>query len=154
MIYVVAMGDKMPAWVQVGFQEYQKRLLKGYQLTLIEIPLKKRAQAGEIPRLMAQEGELMLAKIPPQAFVVTLEIKAPMWSTEQFSEQLTHWQAHGQAIYFLIGGPEGLAPQCLARANARWSLSPLTLPHPVVRLVLVEQIYRAYTLSTGHPYHK
>lgn len=154
MLNLVAVGHKMPSWVTEGFLEYHHRLPKAYQLNLIEIPLQKRTHPGDTARLMDKEGAEMLAKLPPQSFVVTLEIKAPAWSTEEFASKLAHWQQEAQAIYFLIGGPEGLAPACLARANARWSLSALTLPHPMVRLLVAEQIYRAYTISTGHPYHK
>ncbi|PIQ44287.1 MAG: 23S rRNA (pseudouridine(1915)-N(3))-methyltransferase RlmH [Gammaproteobacteria bacterium CG11_big_fil_rev_8_21_14_0_20_46_22] len=151
-ITLISIGSKMPAWVQAGFEEYQKRLQSDWPLTLIEIPLAKRQKNSENLALIKKEGEKMLAAIPKNSFVITLEIGGKRLSTEALAKTITDSQsAH---LCFLIGGPEGLAHDVLKRSDAKISLSDLTLPHPLVRIVLAEQLYRALTITQGHPYHK
>ncbi|SFB66913.1 23S rRNA (pseudouridine1915-N3)-methyltransferase [Microbulbifer thermotolerans] len=147
----------MPAWVQDGYGEYAKRLPRELALEIVEIPLGNRGQKASpalIEKARRQEGEAMLAALAPRDHVVALDVRGKPWSTEQLSRQLADWQMQGERVSLLIGGPDGLSPECLARARQRWSLSPLTLPHPLVRVLLAEQIYRAWTLLVGHPYHK
>ena len=103
---------------------------------------------------MAKEGEAMLKAIAPSDKVIALDVLGKSWSTEKLASQLSDWQFEGCDFCFLIGGPDGLAPECLARADAKWSLSALTMPHPLVRIMLAEQLYRAWTITVGHPYHK
>src|SRR5438105_8155584 len=153
MIQIIAMGHKMPTWVNVAFEEYAKRLSPKW-LELIEIPLLSRSKNTSIEPLIKREGERMLAAIPKQNWVIALEIKGKTWNTEQLAEQIKTWQNKSISVSLLIGGPEGLAPECLKRADQRWSLSPLTLPHPLVRIILIEQCYRTWSLLGGHPYHK
>ena len=153
-IKLIAVGTKMPAWVEQGVQEYQKRLPPEMKLEIRELPLGKRGKGADIQRAIQSEGQQMLAAIPERDFVVALDVKGKSWSTEQLAGELRNWQLEGDNISLLVGGPDGLAPECLARANKKWSLSGLTLPHPLVRILLAEQLYRAWTINNNHPYHK
>ena len=144
----------MPRWVEEGWHEYVKRLPSELPLELVEIPLNTRGKNADITRLIRQEGEAMLSKVQPGERVVTLEVTGRPWSTEQLAAELNHWRLEARGICLMVGGPEGLAPEVCARSEQRWSLSPLTLPHPLVRILVGEQIYRAWTLLSGHPYHK
>lgn len=154
ILRIIAVGDKMPDWVETGFYEYAKRFPPHCKLTLCEIPAEKRTKNPDIKRLMQLEGERMLTLIKPSHLVIALEVKGKMWDTHQLSNHLAQWQMDGKDIDFLIGGADGLSPACLERANLKWSLSPLTLPHMLVRIILSEQLYRAISLLQGHPYHK
>lgn len=145
----------MPAWVQEGYAEYAKRLPKGdMPVELIELSLGARGKNSDINRAMEKEGEAMLAAIGRTDKVIALDVQGRNWSTEQLAGKLENWRMDGRDICLLIGGPDGLAPQALARADERWSLSALTLPHPIVRVLLMEQLYRAWTVINHHPYHK
>lgn len=144
----------MPGWVEQGYQEYAKRLPAECALRLHEIPAGKRGKNADIARLTRQEGEKMAAVIPKGAHVVALEVRGKAWSTEQLSLRLDNWLSGGRDVALLVGGPEGLEPGLSAAADERWSLSPLTLPHPLVRIVVAEQIYRAWSILKGHPYHR
>ena len=148
-IKLVAVGSKMPRWVEDGWQEYAKRLPSELPLELHEIPLNTRGKNADVARLIRQEGEAMLGKVQPGERIVTLEVHGKPWSTE-----LERWRLDARNVNLMVGGPEGLAPEVCARSEQRWSLSPLTLPHPLVRILIGEQIYRAWTLLSGHPYHK
>jgi len=151
---LIAAGTRLPDWVNAGFREYQKRLRTPLILELQEISVATR-RAGENPqRAVAREGEDMLAVLKPDDYVVALEVAAKSMSTEQLSDWLEERLQEGRPLALLIGGPDGLAPQCRERANQSWSLSPLTLPHALVRIVVAEQIYRAMSLRAGHPYHR
>ncbi len=153
-IQLIAVGTRMPGWVDEGFKEYAKRLPRECSLRLVEIPLGRRPKSGDVSRAMAEEGERMLAAIPKGALVVALEVDGRSWSTEDLAGQLDGWLGSGQDVALLVGGPDGLAPACQERAQQRWSLSALTLPHPLVRVLLAEQLYRAWTVYKGHPYHR
>ena len=153
-ISLIAIGQKMPAWVNQGYEEYARRMPPELQLNLVEIPLAKRSKGSDISRMMDKEGEQMLAAIKKDSLVVAMEVGGKPWSTPQLAEQLTDWMQAGRSIALLVGGPEGLAPACQKRADLRWSLSNLTLPHPLVRIVLAEQLYRASSILKNHPYHK
>lgn len=153
-IRLIAVGTKMPRWVEDGWQEYAKRLPSEMPLDLIEIPLSTRSKNADVQRLIRQEGEAMLAKVQPGERIVTLEVHGKPWSTEQLAQELERWRLEARNVNLMVGGPEGLAPQVCERSEQRWSLSPLTLPHPLVRILLGEQIYRAWTVLNGHPYHK
>ena len=153
-IHLLTIGNKMPAWVEAGYQEYAKRLPASCQLVLHEIPAEKRSKQADLARIQHLEGEKLLAAIPKNALVVVLAIKGKVWSTEQLSTALDGWLHGGQDVALMIGGPEGLSPACYQRADVKWSLSPLTFPHPLVRVILAEQLYRAHSLLQNHPYHK
>ena len=151
---IIAVGTKMPAWVEQGFQDYAKRLPRDFSVQVVELPLGQRGKNASVQKAIAKEGEQMLAAIPQGDQVIALDVKGKPWSTEQLADNLADWRMQGSNYSLLIGGPNGLAPECLARANTKWSLSALTLPHPLVRIVVIEQLYRAWTILNNHPYHK
>lgn len=153
-IRLIAVGTKMPAWVEEGYTDYAKRLSADVVLELIEIPAGKRGKNADLARITEKEGEAMLAAIPQGDHVVALDVLGKSFGTEQLAGTLENWLPQGRNISLLIGGPEGLAPAALARAAEKWSLSKLTLPHPLVRVLVAEQLYRAWTLLKGHPYHR
>ncbi|MGY0218056.1 23S rRNA (pseudouridine(1915)-N(3))-methyltransferase RlmH [Endozoicomonadaceae bacterium StTr2] len=153
-IRIISVGSRMPRWVEEGYQEYARRLPQEFSLEMVEIPLGKRGKGSDLARLRRRECEQMLAAIRPGDRVIALEVGGRSWSTEQLAQQAGRWQEDGRNVSILLGGPEGLAPEAVARAEQLWSLSPLTLPHPLVRVLVAEQLYRAWTLLIGHPYHK
>ncbi|MFC3116108.1 23S rRNA (pseudouridine(1915)-N(3))-methyltransferase RlmH [Cellvibrio fontiphilus] len=156
-IRIIAVGTKMPDWVEQGYAEYAKRMPRDVTVEMLELPLAQRGKNTDIATAMAKEGELMLAAIEKGGKgeqVIALDVKGKPWSTEQLAENLAGWKMSGFNYCLLIGGPDGLAPECLALASVKWSLSPLTLPHPLVRIVVIEQLYRACSILQNHPYHK
>jgi 23S rRNA (pseudouridine1915-N3)-methyltransferase len=144
----------MPGWVADAWQEYARRLPRELSLELREIPLAKRGRNADIARLRRDEGEALLATVGAGDRVIALDGRGRAWSTEQLAERLEAWMAGGSHCVFLVGGPDGLDPACLERADERWSLGPLTFPHPLVRVILAEQLYRAWTITRNHPYHR
>jgi 23S rRNA (pseudouridine1915-N3)-methyltransferase len=151
---LIAAGTRLPDWVNSGFREYQKRLRTPLVLELHEISVATRS-AGENPqRAVQREGADMLAAIGRDDYVVALEIAGKSMSTEQLSAWLAERLKDARPLALLIGGPDGLAPPCHDRANQTWSLSALTLPHALVRVIVAEQIYRAMSFLAGHPYHR
>jgi 23S rRNA (pseudouridine1915-N3)-methyltransferase len=144
----------MPAWVSQGITEYTKRLPRELKLVWREIPLARRGRDGGKPQSCAAEGEQILKAIPGEERVIALDVAGQRLSTGQLARELVSWQMTGDNYSFLIGGPDGLSPDCLARADQSWSLSDLTLPHPLVRVLLAEQLYRAWTITVNHPYHR
>lgn len=147
---LIAVGERMPAWVNAGFAEYAKRLIRDLPLELAEISTKSRDPA----RTRAAEGEALLAAIPKGAHAVALDGRGKPWSSEQLAAQLARWRMQGKDLAFLIGGADGLASEVLARADQHWSLGHLTLPHMLVRILVAEQLYRAVSLLGNHPYHR
>jgi len=153
-IKLIAVGSRMPRWVEEDWQEYAKRMPAELAVDLVEIPLNTRGKNADVARLIRQEGEAMLAKVQPGERIVTLEVEGKPWSTGQLARELERWRLDSRTVNLMVGGPEGLAPEVCARSEQRWSLSPLTLPHPLVRILVGEQLYRAWTVISGHPYHK
>src|SRR3990167_4020118 len=141
-INLIAMGQRMPAWVTTGFDEYAQRLPKEFSFKLIEIPALKRVKNCDVAQILQKEGEKMCAAIPKSSHVIALDVQGISYSTLAFAKKLQTWQLESRDLSFLIGGPEGLSTLCLARAQERWSLSPLTFPHPLVRIIVAEQLYR------------
>lgn len=144
----------MPDWVQAGYQEYARRMPRECALELREIPLATRGRNADIARAISKESELMLAAIPNQERVIALDVPGKPQTTQSLADALRDWQMQGGNTSLLIGGPDGLSRECLARASQHWSLSGLTLPHPLVRILLAEQLYRAWSLLNHHPYHR
>ncbi len=144
----------MPGWVETGIENYRKRLPRDMPLEVVEIPAGVRGKGADIARAVQSEGDRMLEKLRDREHVVALEVSGKAWSTEQLSSRLDEWRHGGDDVALLIGGPDGLDSRVAARAKQSWSLSPLTLPHPLVRVILAEQLYRAFTLLSGHPYHR
>ncbi len=153
-IRLIAVGTKMPSWVEQGYKEYEKRLNQDITLELVEIPAGKRGKNADLDRLTRKEGEQMLMAIGTNDHVITLDVPGKQFTTEQLAQRLESLMYQGTNVSLLVGGPEGLASDCKSKANESWSLSTLTLPHPLVRIVLAEQLYRAWSVLKGHPYHR
>lgn len=153
-IHLIAVGQKMPAWVTQGYEEYARRLPADCALLLHEIPAGKRGKNADVKRILEEEGKRVIEKIPKGAHVVAMEVGGKNHTTEKLAARLDDWRNQGGDVALLIGGPEGLSDDCRGIANEQWSLSNLTLPHPVVRVVVAEALYRAYSVLINHPYHR
>jgi 23S rRNA (pseudouridine1915-N3)-methyltransferase len=153
-IHLIAVGTRMPVWVTQGYEEYARRLPRECALRLVEVPLSRRSRAQAPAQAVEEEGRRMLASVPERARVVALEVGGRAWDTPALAERLREWLQSGRDTALLVGGPDGLSDGCLRCAELRWSLSALTLPHALVRVVLAEQLYRAWTIINGHPYHR
>jgi len=151
---LVAVGERAPGWVAEGFAEYRKRLSHWLPFELVEVEPGLRGKGRDATRAQSDEGARVVGAIPRNAWVVTLDGGGRGYSSEQLAQRLEHWRGQGRDLAFLIGGPEGHAPEVLQRADESWSLGPLTLPHMLVRLVVAEQLYRAAALLANHPYHR
>jgi 23S rRNA (pseudouridine1915-N3)-methyltransferase len=151
---LIAAGTRLPGWIDAGFEEYRRRLRTPLVLELHEIAVATR-RAGEDPaKAVAREGADMLEVIGKDDYVVALEIGGRSMSTADLSQWLQERLRAARPLALLVGGPDGLSRACRDRAEQTWSLSPLTLPHALVRVVVAEQIYRAMSLAAGHPYHR
>lgn len=144
----------MPSWVSTGVDEFIRRFPSDMPVSFTEIPAGKRGKNADIKRILEKEGEQMLAAIPKGNRIVTLEVTGKPWDTPTLAKQLDNWKMDGRDVSLLIGGPEGLAPECIATSEQKWSLSALTLPHPLVRIILTESLYRAWSVTQNHPYHR
>ncbi|STX38392.1 23S rRNA (pseudouridine(1915)-N(3))-methyltransferase RlmH [Legionella feeleii] len=153
-ITLIACGNKMPSWVNTAVAEFSKRLQDYVSFNLVEIPLAKRGKSTDLTRILEKEAALISAAIPSNARIIALEINGNSFTSEKLALKLEQLQKITSHLCFLIGGPEGLIPSVIARSNERWSLSQLTLPHPLVRIVLLEALYRAWSIIHNHPYHK
>ncbi len=153
-IRIIALGTKMPSWVAAGYDDYARRLPRDWTVELVALPLATRGKSTSTDAIIEKEADAMLGAIGKGDKVVALEVKGRPWSTEELARQLGDWRMSGVNYSLLIGGPDGLSQRCRDRADLQWSLSPLTLPHPLVRIVVIEQLYRAYSLLHNHPYHK
>jgi 23S rRNA (pseudouridine1915-N3)-methyltransferase len=153
-IQLVSVGDRMPGWVQNGYVEYAQRLPREFRLTLREIAPARRGKTGHAALWRENEGDRIMAAVGSSDHVVALDLGGKLWSTAQLAESMRRWMAAGSRISLLCGGPDGLSTGCLARAQEAWCLSPLTFPHPLVRVIVAEQLYRAWSLLQNHPYHR
>jgi 23S rRNA (pseudouridine1915-N3)-methyltransferase len=153
-IHLISVGNRMPGWVQQGYEEYAKRLPRECELILKEIAPDKRGKNSDIARIIKNEGERMAAAIPQSTHVVTLDIPGKPWTTAELAQAMKRWLESGQNVALLIGGPEGLSDSAKQLARESWSLSKLTFPHPLVRILVAEQLYRAWSLLNNHPYHR
>lgn len=154
IINLIAVGTRCSPWAETGFQDYQKRLPVECKLNLMTIPLSKRSKNSEISKHIAEEEKKILAAVPKRSRIIALDVQGQMWNTQQLAQSLQQWQLERQDISLLIGGPDGLGVACIKKAERIWSLSPLTLPHALVRIIVAEQLYRAWSLLTHHPYHR
>lgn len=153
-IRLLAVGQRMPGWVTDGYQDYAKRLPRECELVLREIAPGKRGKNANLERVRVEEGERLLGTVSRDEHVIALEVRGKAWSTQDLADQLRLWQREGHRVALLVGGPEGLSDACRCRSQQLWSLSPLTLPHPLVRVIVAEQLYRAWSLLHQHPYHR
>ena len=153
-ITLVTIGNKMPVWVDQAVKDYAKRQQDGVSLTIVEIPLMRRGKSTDLSRILEKEMSMMSAAIPNNARLIALDITGESFSSEQLALKIDRLQQMTSHLCFLIGGPEGLAAELISRSDERWSLSMLTLPHTLVRITLLEALYRAWSILHHHPYHK
>jgi 23S rRNA (pseudouridine1915-N3)-methyltransferase len=153
-VHLIAIGERMPAWVESAFTEYAKRLPAQCRLRLREVPAGRRGKGADLARVAREEGARLLAAVPEGARIVGLERTGRSLGTQELAAELARHLQTGEDLALLVGGPEGLSGECLARAQVVWSLSALTLAHPLVRVVVAEQTYRAWSIISGHPYHR
>jgi len=151
---IVAVGTRMPAWVEEGYKEFSQRIRPMQNLELIEIPLAKRTKTSDVIRLKAEEGDAIERRLKGNEKLIVLDVKGKPLSTQNLAVLVGEWQMTGQDIAILIGGPDGLDQRFLTGKYQTLSLSGLTMPHPLVRLLLIEQIYRALAINSNHPYHR
>lgn len=146
-----AVGKKMPGWVKHGVDEYQKRLPRQWQFRVAEV---NQANLGTAELNKAKEATTLLASVPDKSHVIALDNRGAHWSTTDLATQVQSWQELGKPVCLLVGGPDGLHTSCIEQSSQQWSLSALTFPHPLVRVLVVEQLYRAHSLLINHPYHR
>jgi 23S rRNA (pseudouridine1915-N3)-methyltransferase len=151
---LITAGSRQPQWVDDGADDYARRLRGRCTLEIKAVALARRTAATPAERATHDEGERLLAAVPAGAHVVALLETGKPWSTKELAAKLESLMQRGAPVSFLVGGPDGLSPACVARANERWSLSALTLPHGLVRIVVAEALYRAWSLLESHPYHR
>ena len=153
-LLLIAASQRQPGWVDEGFADYADRVRGRAKLELKVVPLARRPAGAPVERAVADEADRLLAAIPGGAHVVALAEDGKPWSTADLAVKLEGWMQRGAPVAFLIGGPDGLGQACLERAAERWSLSKLTLPHGLVRIVAAEALYRAWSVLERHPYHR
>ena len=144
----------MPSWVSQGVDEFLRRFPPDMSVSFTEIAPGKRGKNADIKRVLQKEGEQMLAAVTKGNRIVTLEVTGRAWDTPTLARQLETWKMDGRDVSLLIGGPEGLSPECIVASEQKWSLSALTLPHPLVRIIVAESLYRAWSVTQNHPYHR
>ena len=153
-ISIIAIGKKVPEWVQSGVDEYSRRLQRDYGLNFIEIASSLSGTSADQNQKVRKEGIAIIDKIKKKDYVIALDQKGTHINTSSFASKLDAYQGQGRDLVFLIGGADGLHKSCLERADEIWSISELTFPHALVRVVLTEQLYRANSILKGHPYHR
>ena len=153
-IHLIAIGRRTSGWERDGYLEYTRRMPPEFSIELREIAPSKLGNRGSTERRVEDEGRRLLAAVPGGARVIALDERGAAWTTAALADRIGRWMREGRDLALLIGGADGLAPECIAAAEHRWSLSPLTLPHGLVRVVVAEQIYRAWTILRRHPYHR
>ena len=154
LIRLIAAGTRLPGWIGDGYADYAGRLGTKIRLELREIPVTPRPKNADIARARAEEGRRMQAAIETGMYVAALDVGGKALSTEALARWLAGRLQDGRDVALLVGGPDGLDPECVRRADFRWSLSPLTFPHGLVRVMVAEQLYRAQSILEGHPYHR
>lgn len=156
-VRLLTIGQKMPDWVQTGYDDYARRLQGMLPVHTIELPMARRGKSdspADIDKYCQQEGQTILTARQPRERLIALEVGGRNLSTEKLASTLEGWMQDGQDVALAIGGPDGLSDEVRRQAEWHWSLSPLTLPHPMVRIIVIEQIYRAMSILKNHPYHR
>ncbi len=153
-VNLIAIGNKMPDWVNIASDDFLKRLPSEIKVNEIFLPLIKRGKNPDISRIVRDESRKLLNAVPKDSVLVVLDVLGKKVTTMKFSEMLGTWLEQNQNISIIIGGPDGVSDELLAKASIKISLSELTFPHPLVRVVLLEQIYRAWSILNNHPYHR
>ena len=153
-IRLLAVGDRQPPWVDDAFGAYTGRFPREWKFRLDVIPTVRRQKNDKTHKAREAEGELILGKLNAGERLVLLDERGRQMDSKGLAERLGDWQTDGRDVCFVIGGPDGVSDACRERADFTWSLSKLTLPHGLARVLLAEQLYRAHSLRTGHPYHR
>ncbi len=153
-IRLLAIGTRMPSWVEQGYLEYAQRMPPICQLELFELAAKKRGKNADTARILRDEGRLLAAAIPAGTLSIALDRKGKHISTEKLAIEMQRWIDDSQDVAFLIGGPEGIDSTLLKSTTTQWSLSAMTFAHPIVRIMLAEQLYRAWSINANLPYHR
>ena len=154
VIHFITVGQKMPKWVQEGYAEYAKRLPKSCALKLIELPMAQRGKTNSVEKMKTEEAKRITAAIPKGARIIVLDEHGKQVTTKGLANKLEEWLGGGQDIALIVGGPDGLEQSLIDAAQWKWGLSNLTLPHPMVRILVAEQLYRAWSVTQNHPYHR
>lgn len=153
-ITIIAVGNRMPHWVQEGFNTYNERLVPHHTVKLVEIPPEKRTKNNDTDHILEKETKQIFRYIENDDIVIVLDEQGELWSSPVLAQKIELWQNESRNLVFIIGSADGLSSVCKKRANAMWSLSKLVFPHPLVRVMLVEQLYRATAILMNHPYHR
>ena len=153
-LHLICIGKQCPSWINDGFNEYWRRLKYPLEVELHEINTAKRNKTKSVTQLKQQDSDAILTAIPERSHVVALDEHGQHWNTNQLAEQMQKWQEFAKPVALLVGGPDGLSTECLQHAQQTWSLSTLTFPHPLVRVIVAEQLYRAQSILMNHPYHR
>lgn len=154
-IRIICLGTKMPQWVNLAFENYTARIPGSqFEIKLLEVPLIKRTRSSNIQNILKKESQKVLASIPRDFLHISLERTGKKLNSKMLSTQMCHWRDDAQPVAISIGGPEGFPASHMQNCDHLWSLSDLTMAHPIVRVVLVEQLYRGWSIMTGHPYHR
>lgn len=153
-INIAAVGTRLDPWIYQAFDTYRSRLPRHLKLDLTEIPAARRTGASSRRDAVTAEGERLLRQVRPGDFALVLDERGRQWSSTELAAQLKNWLERHPQVVVLVGGPDGLSEACCKRADRVWSLSRLTFPHGLVRVLLAEQIYRAWSILGGHPYHR
>lgn len=153
-IRIISIAQKMPAWVDTACRDYQRRLPPEMQLELVNLPLARRKARESASALQQRESKTMLQKLDDRDLNIALSERGVSWNSEDWSNQLAQWRQRSPRVNLLIGGPDGLSQECLQVCQQQVSLGRMTMPHALVRVVVCEQLYRAWTIYQGHPYHR
>lgn len=153
-VTIIAIGHKMPAWIQAGFQDYAQRMPADFRLHLVALPAPTRSKSTHCQQLMLDEGKRILKALPQRRHLIALDQRGRAHTTESLAQSLQTIMGTGKDLAIAIGGADGLHPCVTDTADELWSLSQLTFPHPLVRVIIAEQLYRAYSYLHNHPYHR
>ena len=153
-VRLLAVGDRQPSWVDEAFAVYEGRFPREWKFQLDTIATVRRSKNDKSGKAVEAEGDLILARVDKSEMVVLLDERGRQLGSRDLADKLAQWQGDGRDLCFVIGGPDGVSDACRQRADFTWSLSRLTLPHGLARVLLAEQLYRAHSLQTGHPYHR
>jgi len=153
-VRLIAVGSRMPKWVREAYEDYITRLSSGLKVSLVEIEPGPRSGTRTPQQAMEAEGQKLLAALRKDEYVVALDEHGSEMTTRELAAWLKTRMQDGRDVAFLVGGPDGFAREVLGRSDFKWSLSRLTFPHALVRVVLAEQLYRAHGVLSNHPYHR
>ncbi|MCY4217671.1 MAG: 23S rRNA (pseudouridine(1915)-N(3))-methyltransferase RlmH [Gammaproteobacteria bacterium] len=153
-ITILAVGDRMPTWIDQGFLEYQKRISRPFRLRLIEIPAFRRGKNADVEKIKQLEESKLLDSAPTSSYLIALDKRGIQWTTKQVARKMQNWLNEGDSVTLVIGGPDGFSGEFIRKCHVSWSLSDLTFPHGLARVIVAEQLYRGYSILQKFPYHR